>query len=73
MTRAMTLDGDRGAYLYAAAYSQWGDTAAGINWLKKAELLRDPLLWILKVDWRLDPIRNQPEFKAIEARMNFPP
>jgi len=26
-----------------------------------------------RVNWELDPIRNEPQFKAIEARMNFPP
>jgi hypothetical protein len=30
-------------------------------------------LQILRVAWSLDPIRNEPEFKAVEARMNFPP
>jgi len=25
------------------------------------------------VDWALDPIRSEPRFKEIEARMNLPP
>jgi hypothetical protein len=33
----------------------------------------DPGLQMLKVNWYLDPIRGEPQFKAIEARMNFPP
>jgi hypothetical protein len=41
--------------------------------LRKAVRLRDTALQFLKVDWRLDPIRNEPEFKAIEAQLNFPP
>jgi hypothetical protein len=38
-----------------------------------------PKIWckfeliFMKVDWALDPIRNEPQFKAIEARMKFPP
>jgi hypothetical protein len=30
-------------------------------------------LQFLKVDPLLDPIRNEPQFKALVARMNFPP
>jgi hypothetical protein len=52
----MTLDGDRGAYLYAAAYSQWGDTAAGINWLKKSGAAARP--FIVDFEGRLAPRSN---------------
>jgi len=27
----------------------------------------------MKVDWHLELIRNEAQFKANEARMNFPP
>jgi hypothetical protein len=27
----------------------------------------------LRVDWRLDPIRNEPQFKSIERQLDFPP
>jgi TolB-like protein/Tfp pilus assembly protein PilF len=57
----------------AGVYAQWGDKAAALQALAKAEQQRDPALQILRVAWSLDPIRNEPEFKAIEARMNFPP
>jgi tetratricopeptide (TPR) repeat protein len=67
------LDGDRAAYEYARNYAQWGNTAAALQWLTKAERLRNPSFQKLRVDWALDPIRNEPQFKAIEARMNFPP
>jgi hypothetical protein len=30
-------------------------------------------LQFLKVDPLLDPIRNEPQFKALLARMKFPP
>ena len=43
-----------------------------LKWLSRAEQLRDPELQNLKVWWRLDPIRQEPEFKTVEARMNFP-
>jgi serine/threonine-protein kinase len=67
------LEGDSAAYSYAGIYSQWGDVATALQWLNKAEKLRDPLLWLLKIDWQLDPLRNEAQFKAIVARMNFPP
>jgi adenylate cyclase len=68
-----TLDGDSGAYEYARIYAQWGDNAAALRWLSKAEQLRDRGLLGLRDDWAIDPIRNEPQFKAILARMNFPP
>ena len=64
---------DQGAYTYATIYAQWGNKAEALRWLAKAEKLLDPGLQSLRVNWMLDPIRNEPEFKAIEARMNFPP
>jgi TolB-like protein/Tfp pilus assembly protein PilF len=67
------LDGDASAYSYAEVLAQWGDRPAALQWLNKAVRQRDPLLQLLKGDWMLDPIRNEPQFKAIQARMNFPP
>jgi TolB-like protein/Tfp pilus assembly protein PilF len=67
------LDGDRWAFEIAEIYAQWGKTALALHWLTKAQQLGDPSFQILKVDWALDPIRNEPQFKAIEAWMNFPP
>ena len=66
-------DADSGAWVYALIYSQWGDKQSAFGWLATAERLRDPELAQIQNDWLLDPIRNEPEFKAIEARMNFPP
>jgi tetratricopeptide (TPR) repeat protein len=73
LKRMMALDGDRSALYYAGIYAQWGDSATALKWLSKAEQLRDPAFQELKVWWLVDPIRQEPEFKAVEARMNFPP
>jgi TolB-like protein/Tfp pilus assembly protein PilF len=74
LAKYQARDGDGAAYSYAGIYSQWGDVNNALQWLTKAEELRDPILWwLLRIDWQLDPIRNEPRFKAIEARMNFPP
>jgi TolB-like protein/predicted Zn-dependent protease len=68
-----SIDGDTSAYFYAGTYAQWGNRAAALKWLKIAEQLHDPYLIGLKTDWELDPVRNEPEFKAVEKRLNFPP
>ena len=73
LAKYQALEGDSAAYSYAGIYSQWGDVASAMQWLTKAEERRDPLLWLLRIDWQLDPVRNEPGYKAIVARMNFPP
>ena len=65
-------DGDGAAYRYARIYAQWGENAMALQWLKQAERLEDADLSLLKTDWHFDPIRDEPTFKAIEARMNYP-
>jgi hypothetical protein len=57
----------------ATVYAQWGNKAAALEYLADAWKQRDPAFQLLRVDWELDPIRNEPQFKAIEARMNFSP
>jgi thioredoxin-like negative regulator of GroEL len=66
-------DGDAAAYFYAEVYAQFGNRASALHWLAEAERLHDAALPELRVDSLLDPIRNEPQFKAIEARLNFPP
>jgi tetratricopeptide (TPR) repeat protein len=57
----------------AGVYAQWGDTKSALQELAKAERQRDSALQVLRVSWTLDPVRNEPEFKAILAHMRFPP
>jgi TolB-like protein/Flp pilus assembly protein TadD len=68
-----SLLGDTGSVMIAGVYTQWGDRAAALASLTKAEKLKDPELQVLRSYWALDPIRSEPQFKAIEARMKFPP
>jgi len=65
--------GNEEAYSVAGVYAQWGDKAAALRWLTEAERLHSFDLLFMKMDWTLDPIRNEPQFKAIEARLHFPP
>ena len=65
--------GDVAAYQYAQIAAQWGNGAQALDWLNTAVRLRDPGLIALKVDWQLDPLRNDPRFQAIERALKFPP
>jgi hypothetical protein len=65
--------GDARAVSYAYLYTQLGDVRKALDWLATAERTRAAALATLKVGWYLDPIRNAPEFKALERRLNFPP
>jgi tetratricopeptide (TPR) repeat protein len=65
--------GDARPYRMAQIYAQWGDVPAALQSLLRAERAHDIYLVFLKVDPLLDPIRNEPQFKAFLARMKFPP
>ncbi len=68
------LDGDGIPLVYAELYAQWGNAPDALQWLAKAERLHDShQLNVLKTSPLLDPIRNEPQFKALLARMKFPP
>jgi TolB-like protein/Tfp pilus assembly protein PilF len=73
LERFQALDGDGSAYGYACIYARAGDTAAALRWLSRAEELLDSGLSSLRVLRCFDAIRKEPQFKAIETRMNLPP
>jgi serine/threonine protein kinase len=73
LEKFMALSGDLSAVSYAAVYAQWGDPGAALRSLATAERLRRASLVKIKVDWMFDPIRNHPQFQALERRLNFPP
>jgi hypothetical protein len=64
--------GHAAAYRYAEIYAPWGNMVAALHWLTQAEELHDALLVQLRVDPFLQPIRKEPQFKAIEGRLNIP-
>jgi TolB-like protein len=68
-----TRDREYGAVRYAELYAQRGRIEQALQWLAVAEKRKVDGLLFLKTDWELDPIRNTPEFKALERRLNFPP
>jgi len=71
--RFKALEGNAGAYGYATIYAQWGTTPKALEWLETALQLRDPQLIDLKTDPLMDPLRQEPRFKAIERELKFPP
>jgi tetratricopeptide (TPR) repeat protein len=73
LEKLKALNGDSAAFQYAEVYAQWRNPVAALNWLATSERLRDPALQRLRVDWLLDPVRQEPQFKALERRLNFPP
>jgi TolB-like protein/tetratricopeptide (TPR) repeat protein len=72
LARFKALEGNAGAYRYATIYAQWGDAPKALEWLETALRLRDPDLIQLKTDPLLDPLRQEPRFKAIERELKFP-
>jgi TolB-like protein/DNA-binding winged helix-turn-helix (wHTH) protein len=72
LARFKALEGNAGAYGYATIYAQWGNTPKALEWLETALQLRDPQLRFLKSDSLLDPLRQEPRFKAIERELKFP-
>jgi TolB-like protein/DNA-binding winged helix-turn-helix (wHTH) protein/Tfp pilus assembly protein PilF len=73
LARFKALEGNAGAYGYATVYAQWGNMPQALGWLATALRLRDPQLVSLKTEPLLDPLRQEPRFKAIERELKFPP
>lgn len=73
LEKLKALDGDFPAFQYARVYAQFGQPRDAMAWLLKAETLRDPDLMYLQVQPDLDPIRDEPAFKSLVRRMDFPP
>ena len=72
LTKMKATAGDAMAYQYATIYAQWGQRAKALECLETAMRLRDSGLQLLKTDPLLDPLRQEPRFKAIERELKFP-
>jgi TolB-like protein/DNA-binding winged helix-turn-helix (wHTH) protein/tetratricopeptide (TPR) repeat protein len=60
-------------YEFARVYAGLGDKDQVILWLQKAYAEQAVYLVWLKVDPRLDSLRDDPRFQDLLRRMNFPP
>jgi serine/threonine-protein kinase len=59
-------------YFLAEVHLALGHTGEALDWLDKAYAARDYFLRWLRIDPRLDPLRSQARFQALERRLNFP-
>ena len=64
--------GDSAHFQYGEIYAQLGLSEQAISELESALAKRDPGMQRIRVDPFLDPIRRDPRFAAIEAKLNFP-
>ena len=55
--------------LIATVYARLGDRDAAFAWLEKAYQAKSPYLFALHVDKQWDPLRGDPRFAALEARL----
>jgi tetratricopeptide (TPR) repeat protein len=60
------------AYDFATAHTALGETAPALQWLERAHGERTHRMAFLRVDPRLDPLRGEPRFQELLARMAFP-
>ena len=70
--RAQQINGDSSHYQYADIHAQRGEKEEAFASLDRAWEFRDPGLAYMKQDRWLDPIKSDPRFGAMLAKMNFP-
>jgi len=67
-----TIQGYVPPVLLAMARAELGDPARALNHLEVAYNRRDPYLVLLHTSPWFDPLRNEPRFRQLHARMKFP-
>jgi serine/threonine-protein kinase len=72
LRQAEKLNGDAAHFQYAEIYAQQGETDRAFAALDRAWAFRDPGLAFIKADRWVDPLRSDPRFAALLAKMNFP-
>jgi TolB-like protein/tetratricopeptide (TPR) repeat protein len=72
LSKLKASEGDSAAYQYAEIFAQRGDRDQALTWLEAALRLRDPGLYSIKTDPLLDPLRNEPRFRAVIRELNLP-
>jgi tetratricopeptide (TPR) repeat protein len=61
------------SFQYAEIYAQWGDIPKALDALDAAYRAKDPGLSLIKTDMLLDPIRDEPRYRELLRKLNFPP
>ncbi len=65
--------GENGAFQYAEVYAQWRQPDEAVKWLAVAYRTHDTGLATMRTNVLLDPIRETPQYAAIERQLQFPP
>jgi adenylate cyclase len=71
LKKALALSTNQSPYQVAIAYIAIGDMDKAMEYLERAYEIRDIRLWLLKIDSRLDPIRNNPAFNALLDKVHL--
>lgn len=72
LSKLKRLFGESTSYQYGGIFAQLGDHDRALSALEHAFVIRDGGLISIKIDPRLDPLRDEPRFDAIIKEMNFP-
>ena len=64
--------GDFAHFQYGEIYAQLGMKDEALASLRRAVEVRDPGMSAVRVDPFLDPLRSDPRFAGLEAKLNFP-
>jgi TolB-like protein/Flp pilus assembly protein TadD len=72
INRLNKSEGESASYQFAQIYAQRGDLSRALDWLDTAQRVGDTGLHYMKVDPLVDPLRSEPRFKAMLARVKFP-
>ena len=72
LDRLVANTGDNGLYQQAQILAQWGKASPCLDALERGFSLKDAGLTRLKVDPMLDPVRGDPRFASLLAKLAFP-
>ena len=70
--RIEQLYGEAASYQYAEIHASLGDVEQAFAALDRAWQIKDPGLFGMKIDPKLDPLRRDPRFVALLERIGFP-
>ena len=71
LDQLVTSFGTNSSYQQAQVFAQWGDTVRALEMLEQAYEIRDSGLLFLGGDVLVDPVRKEPRFAAIMAKIGF--
>jgi serine/threonine-protein kinase len=73
LAKLQALGTDSEPFGYAEIYAQWGRPDDALKWLEKSFDLPDQGIIQVPTDPWLDPIRQMPQFKELEQRLDLAP